>query len=239
MTKPRMAAQAGRLDAALALLQRDARPGQLAGMARFGLTGDGRLGLSVPAMRSIARTLGRDHALAQALWDTAIPDACIVAAFVAEPARFTRRQMDAWARDFMAWDVCDQVCNNAFRPSPLAWSRVPVWARRKQTFVRRAAFALLAALAAHDSQAGDAQFIAALAWVEAAASDDRNYVKKAVSWALRGIGKRNANLCAHAVATALRIQRQGPRSARWIASDALRELRRDAVRERLARHCGT
>ncbi len=193
-------------------------------MARFGITGDGRLGLSVPAMRGLARTLGRDHALAQALWDTGIPDARIVASMVAEPALFTSRQMDAWVKGFAAWDVCDQTCLNAFVKSPLAWRKVDAWADRKDEFVRRAAFSLLATLAVHDKAASDAQFIEALALVEAAAHDERNFVKKAVNWALRQIGKRNAALRIQAIAAAKRIQQQNTKSARWIAADALREL---------------
>ena len=142
-------ADSTRLPDALTLLHQQARPGELAGMARFGIVGDNRLGLSMPAMRSIAKTLGQDHALATALWDTGIPDARIVAGMVAEPARLTSRQMDAWARDFASWDVCDQVCGSAFLASPLAWRKVPVWAGRQDEFVRRAAFALLATLAVH------------------------------------------------------------------------------------------
>ena len=222
-----------RLAAALALLQQNARPEELEGMARFGIAGDNRLGLSVPAMRHIARTLGHDHALALALWDTGIPDARIVAGMVAEPARLTSRQMDAWAKGFASWDVCDQVCNSAFRASPLAWRKVAAWATRRDEFVRRAAFALLVALAVHDKQAGDKDFVAALLLIEAAASDERNFVKKAVNWALRTIGKRNLALNAAAITVARRIQQQGTRPARWIAADALRELSSEAVQTRL------
>ncbi len=214
-----------RLLETLALLHQNARPQELTGLARFGITGEGRLGLSVPAMRAIARTLGRDHALAQALWDTSIPDARIVASMVAEPARFTSRQMDAWVKGFVAWDVCDQTCLNAFVKSPLAWTKVNTWATRKDEFVRRAAFALLATLAVHDKKAGDVPFIEALALIEGAAYDDRNFVKKAVNWALRNIGKRNKALRAHAIASAQGIRRQGNKPARWIAADALRELK--------------
>jgi 3-methyladenine DNA glycosylase AlkD len=220
---------------ALAALKQNARPAELAGMARFGITGDKRLGVSIPAIRRIARTLGHDHGLALALWDTGIPDARILAGLVAEPARLTSRQMDAWAKGFESWDVCDQVCNSAFRASPLAWRKVAAWAARRDEFVRRAAFALLAALAAHDKQAGDEQFVAALAWVEAAASDERNFVKKAVSWALRAIGKRNLALNVAAIAAAQYIAQQGSRPARWIAADALRELNSEAVQTRLRR----
>ena len=216
--------EANRLQTALALLHSNARPEALESLERFGIVGNGRLGLSVPAMRGMARTLGRDHALAQALWDTGIPDARIVASMVAEPALLTSRQMDAWVKGFAAWDVCDQTCLNAFVKSPLAWGKVEAWAKRKEEFVRRASFALLATLAVHDKKASDASFITALALVEAGAMDDRNFVKKAVNWALRGIGKRNTNLREQATAAALRIQQQRSKSARWIAADALREL---------------
>ena len=195
-------------------------------MARFGIVGKNRLGLSVPAMRAIARTLGRDHTLALALWETGIPDARIVGSMVADPKLLTSRQMDSWVKGFASWDVCDQTCLNAFSKSPLAWRKVAVWARRKDEFVRRAAFALLATLAVHDKQAPDQDFITALALVEDSSGDDRNFVKKAVNWALRNIGKRNPALRSAAIESALRIQQQGGRSARWIAADALRELRR-------------
>jgi 3-methyladenine DNA glycosylase AlkD len=222
-----------RLTAALALLHEHARPGELAGMARFGIVGDRRLGLSMPDMRRIAKTLGRDHALALELWATGIPDAQIVAGMVADPAQLTSRQMNAWAGSFRSWDVCDQVCGSAFRASPLAWPKVAEWAKHKEEFVRRAAFALLATLAVHDKAASSAQFIAALPLIEAASGDERNFVKKAVNWALRNIGKRNPALNLAALAAAQRIQAQGSRPARWIAADALRELTSDAVQARL------
>jgi 3-methyladenine DNA glycosylase AlkD len=222
-----------RLQDALDGLAQHARPDQLDGMARFGIVGDGRLGVSIPATRALARTLGRDHALALALWDTGIPDARTLAGMVAEPAQLTSRQMDAWAKGFESWDVCDQTCLNAFAKSPLAWKKVQAWAPHKDAFVRRAAFALLACLAVNDKQADDSAFIAALPLLEAAAGDDRNFVKKAVNWALRNIGKRNIALHAAAIATAKRIQLQGSKPARWIAADALRELQSDAVQQRL------
>lgn len=228
-----------RLSAALRLLHDNARPTELAGMARFGIVGSGRLGVSIPVLRGIARSLGRDQALALDLWHTGIPDARILAGMVAQPALLTVQCMDAWAQGFASWDVCDQVCGNAFVASPLAWNRVQAWAQHPDEFVRRAAFALLATLAVHDKQATDATFVAALAWVETAASDERNFVKKAVNWALRNIGKRNAALHAAAVASALRIQLQGSRSARWIAADALRELNSEAVTARMAARAHT
>jgi len=222
-----------RLATALALLHAQARPGELAGMARFGIAGERRLGLSMPAMRRIARTLGRDHDLALQLWATGVPDARIVAGMVADPARLTSRQMDAWAQGFESWDVCDQVCGSAFLASPQAWDKVAQWAARPEAFVRRAAFSLLATLAVHDKSADNAAFVHALALIEDAAGDERNFVKKAVNWALRNIGKRNPALNQAAIDAARRIQAQGTRSARWIAADALRELTGDAVQARL------
>jgi 3-methyladenine DNA glycosylase AlkD len=211
---------------ALARLQAQARPEALAGMARFGMATAGRLGLSVPALRQLGREIGRDHALAQQLAATGVPDAQILAAYLAEPAAFTVAEMDTWVAHLGAWDSCDQACTNAFAPSPRAWGRVPVWAARSAEFERRAGFALLAALAVHDRAAEDARFIEALAWVEAAADDERNFVKKAVNWALRQVGKRNAVLRVAAIACALRLRQRPGRAARWIANDALRELQR-------------
>lgn len=222
-----------RLQQALDLLQADARPGELAGMARFGINPEGRLGLSIPAMRRIAKTLGRDHELALALWDTGIPDARIVAGMLVEPDQLTSTQMDRWVQGFASWDVCDQVCNNAFRASPLAWDKVSAWSISREEFVRRAAFALLASLAVHDKNAADERFIKLLPLIEASAGDERNLVKKAVNWALRSIGKRNLALNAAAIDSALRIVQQGTRSARWIAADALRELGSEQVKKRL------
>lgn len=226
-----------RLDQALALLHDNARagPDDLAGMARFGMDVEGRLGVPVPVLRKLGRALGRDHDLALALWDTGMPDAQILAGLVADPSRMTSQQMDAWAHTMRSWDVCDGACLNAFVHSPLAWDKVAAWTARDEEFVRRAGFALLATLAVHDKQADDARFVAALKHIEAAADDERNFVKKAVNWALRNIGKRNAALHAAAIAQAQRLQARGTRAARWIAADALRELRSEAVQSRLKR----
>jgi len=215
---------ADRVADALALLREQARPDALDGMARFGLTGTGRLGLSMPQMRALGKRLGRDHELALALWDTGIPDAQIVAGLIADPAALTVAQMNDWTRGMQAWDVCDQACLNALRRSPLAWARIAVWAQSPQEFVRRAAFALLAVLAVHDKKRPDADFIAMLPLIEAAADDERNFVRKAVNWALRQIGKRSEPLRGAAIACAERLRARPEKSARWIASDALREL---------------
>jgi 3-methyladenine DNA glycosylase AlkD len=218
------------LDEALARLRAQARPEVLQGMAHFGMNTEGRLGLSVPSLRQLGREIGRDHPLAMALVDSGIPDAQILAAYVAEPARFTVAQMNHWVTRLQAWDTCDQACANAFVHSPLAWGRVPAWAARRAEFERRAAFALIAALSVRDKRAEDARFIAFLPLIEQAADDERNFVKKAVNWALRQIGKRNAALCAEATACAERLREHPSPAARWIAADALREWRSRAAR---------
>jgi 3-methyladenine DNA glycosylase AlkD len=226
------------LDQALALITRHARPGEVEGMARFGIAGDKRLGLPVPDMRRIGKQLGCDHALALALWGTGIPDAQIVASLVCDPQALTSRQMDAWVRGIGSWDVCDQACQNAFAHSPAAWRKVAQWATRKDAFVRRAAFSLLAVLAVHDKSADDARFIAMLPLIEAAASDDRNFVKKSVNWALRQIGKRNRALHRAALLLAQRLREAESKSARWVGSDAWRELSSAALHARWERGSG-
>lgn len=215
-----------RLDATLARLRAAARPDQLDAMARFGLTGEARLGLAVPTLRALARELKRDHTLALALWDTGIPDAQILASMVAEPAQLTRAQMDHWVAGMQAWDVCDQACLNAFVKSPLAWDAIPRWAAREPEFEKRAAFSLLAVAAVHHKTRPDADFLARLPLIEAAAGDDRNFVRKAVNWALRQIGKRSAGLREPALTLAQRLCEREDKSARWIGSDARRELAR-------------
>lgn len=221
---------AERLEAAHILLRAEARPDQLSAMARFGLTGAGRLGLSVPQMRALGKRLGADHELALALWDTGIPDAQIVASLLAEPAQWTVAQLNHWTRGMQAWDVCDQACLNAFRTSPLAWARIPVWASAREEFVKRAAFSLLAVLAVHDKRRPDADFVAMLPLIIAAADDERNFVRKSVNWALRQIGKRSRVLLPQAIAVAEALRERPEKSARWIAADALRELRPRADR---------
>jgi 3-methyladenine DNA glycosylase AlkD len=232
MGKASMTTDPPTLQAALALLHEHARPDQLSGMAKFGLGEESRLGVSVPQLRRIAKQLGRHHPLALDLWNSGSPDAQILAGMVAEPARFTSRQMDAWVKSMRSWDVCDGACLNAFAASPLAWGKVAAWAGRRDEFVRRAAFALLATLAVHDTT-GDPRFLDALELIAQAADDDRNFVRKAVNWALRSIGKRNSRLNAAAIACAHKLHEQDSRAARWIAADALRELQSGAVQARL------
>jgi 3-methyladenine DNA glycosylase AlkD len=202
-------------------------------MARFAIVGEKRLGVSVPDLRRIARETGRDHELALELWGTGIPDAMILASMVDRPEEVTETQMEAWVKDFASWDVCDQVCMNLFEKAPPARKKIFQWAARPEEFVRRAAFALVACLAWHDKAAPDDHFTRFFPIIKECATDERNFVRKAVNWALRNIGKRGPSLNAAAVETAKEIARLDSKAARWIASDALRELEGQAVRRRL------
>ena len=201
-----------------------ADPARLAGMARFGIQPDNGIGLNVPQIRSISRRLGKDQELAEELWDTGIHDARILASLVGDPQRISRSTMDRWARDFASWDVCDACCCNLFDRTPYAWDKIRKWVRSDREFVRRAAFATLAYVALHDKKAPDQLFLDALPLVEQYAFDNRNFVRKAVNWALRNIGKRNALLLRAALECAARVREQNTAAARWIASDAIREL---------------
>ena len=194
-------------------------------MARYGISTAGTLGVPVAEIRRLARQTGRSHSLAAELWASGVHEARILATIVDEPARVTRRQMDRWARDFDSWDVCDQACQNLFRYTPFAWAAAAEWAGAKREFVRRAGFALMAGLAVKAKDAPDEDFEALLPLIAAAATDQRNLVKKAVNWALRAIGKRNLRLRRAAIAAAEDIRVIDSPAARWIASDALRELR--------------
>ena len=214
-------------------LKEKSRPDQLEGMARYGISTEGRLGVKVPDLRKIAKEAGKDHALALELWKTGIPDAQIVAALVGEPEKLTEAQMEDWVKDFNSWDVCDQVCMNLFDKSPLAIKKIHDWSKREEEFVKRAAFALVACLAWHDKGAGDETFIQLFPVIKQGATDERNFVRKSVNWALRHIGKRNINLNKAAIKVAEEIKEMDSKAARWIASDALRELQSENVQRRL------
>ena len=214
-------------------LREKARADQLDGMARYGMVTENRLGVSVPDMRRLAKELGKDHGLALQLWKTGVQEARILAALIDESHAVTEEQMEEWVKDFNSWDVCDQVCMNLFDKTPHAWKKVRDWSVREEEFVRRAAFSLIACLAWHDKKADDKMFVNLLPVIQDAATDERNYVKKAVNWALRHIGKRNLSLNREALQTARLIQKIDSRAARWIASDAIRELEGEAVQRRL------
>ena len=215
------------------LLKSLSNPENVEGMARFGINPRGTLGVSIPNLRKIANAAGKDHEIALQLWKSGIHEASILAGFIDDPALVTLEQMEKWVSDFDSWDVCDQVCSNLFDKTPFAYEKAVEWAGRQEEFVKRAGFVLMAALAVHDKAAGENEFKKFLSVIKREASDGRNFVKKAVNWALRQIGKRNARLNGLAVKTAAEIQKLQSRSARWIAADAIRELESEAVQRRL------
>jgi len=214
-------------------LKAKARPDQLEGMAKYGMTVEKRLGVAVPEMRNIAKAIGKDHQLAMKLWKTGIPDAMMIASMVDIPEEVTDEQMEEWVKDFNSWDVCDQVCMNLFEKTPLAWKKARDWSTREEEFVKRAAFSLIACLAWHNKEAQDETFINLIPVIKKETTDERNFVKKAVNWALRNIGKRNPALNKIALKAAKEIKNMDSKSAKWIASDAIRDLTSDTTKKRL------
>jgi 3-methyladenine DNA glycosylase AlkD len=203
------------------------------GMARFGINPENTLGIPVPVIRGMAKELGRDHFLAQELWNSGVHEARILAGFIDDPKLVTEDQMERWVTDFDSWDVCDQVCGSLFDRTPMAYGKAVEWSARDEEFVKRAGFVLMASLSVHDKKADDKRFLHFLPVIKRGAVDERNFVKKAVNWALRQIGKRNVELNRAAIKVGRELAAMSSRSARWIASDALRELEGEAVRERL------
>jgi len=208
-------------------------PEAVAGMARFGINAKNTYGVSIPVLRKMAKQIGRNHLLAQRLWSSGIHEARILAGMIDLPEEVTEKQMERWVRDFDSWDVCDQVCSNLFDRTKFAHKKAMDWSKRGETFVKRAGFVLMAALAVHDKEAGDKEFFKFLPIIKREAWDERNFVRKAVNWALRQIGKRNLPLNQKAIKTAKEIQGIDSKTAKWIASDAIRELTSEAVRKRL------
>lgn len=224
----------GSAEAAIAHLRGLAEPESRAGMARFGINTDHALGLSMPVLRATARLVGRNQTIAEELWRSGLHEARILAALVAEPAACDAALLERWAEDLDSWDVTDQFCLILVRRTAEPYRLIRPWCARPETFVRRAGFALIACLAVHDKGAPDDRFLPLLPVIEAAADDDRNFVKKAVNWALRQIGKRNAGLNRAAVDCAEALAARPGRSARWIGRDALRELTSEKVQRRLS-----
>lgn len=219
---------------AIARLKSLGNPANVAGMARFGVTAKKAYGVPTPALRKLAREIGRDQSLSLQLWNTGIHDARHLAAMIGDRARVTPAQMERWARDFASWDVVDGCCCHLFVYTTHAWKKALAWSRRDEEFVKRAGFSLMAYLALHDKQAADEKFLRLLPVIRRGARDERHFVKKAVNWALRQIGKRNLRLNKAAIATGKSIRALGTPAARWIAADALRELASPAVQKRLA-----
>jgi 3-methyladenine DNA glycosylase AlkD len=210
-----------------------ASPEAVAGMARFGISTENTLGISMPTLRDLAREIGRDHQLALGLWQTGLHEARILASMVDIPGQVTEEQMESWVKDFDSWDVCDQVCGNLFDRTPLAYRKAVEWSDRFEEFVKRAGFVMMAGLALHDKTATDEAFEVFFPCILEEATDDRNFVKKAVNWALRGIGKRSRPLNERAIETARQIAVIDSKTARWIAADALRELTSEKVQSKL------
>jgi 3-methyladenine DNA glycosylase AlkD len=220
--------------AALAWLESKSTQRDRENLARFAISTSKFFGVSMANMKVLAKDLGRNHELAAALWDTGWYEARMLACLADEPVRVTAAQMDRWCRDFDNWAICDTACFALFDRTPHAWRKVAQWSRRRDEFGKRAAFALLWGLTVHDKRADDESFLQALLLVERAASDERNFVKKAVNMALRAIGKRSPALNAAAVMVAQRLATSPESAARWVGKDALRELTSSAVTRRLA-----
>src|SRR5262249_44639320 len=221
--------------AVVALLKRRGSKRNREGMARYAIPSDKAFGVPMRKMQDIAKRLGHSHELAAALWEAGWYETKILAAFVDEPERVTPAQMNRWCKDFNSWADCDTVCFHLFDRTPYAYRKVEQWARRRDEFVKRAAFALLACLALHDKQAEDETFLRYFPLIEAASADDRNFVKKGVSWALRLIGRRNTALNEAAVKLARQLTESPHQSARWIGRDAFRELTGATVKRHLAK----
>lgn len=221
------------LDAIVARLHALENARNREGMARFGIETKSALGIPIPELRRIAAEVGRDHALAIRLWERGIHEGRILACMCADPLLLSDSEMEKWVAQFDSWDLCDQCCSNLFVLHPLAWEKAQAWAEREEEFVRRAGFVLMAALAVHDRQAPDERFLALFPLIRHASDDGRRYVKKAVNWALRQIGKRNIRLHAHALSLAEELLQGDSASGRWIARDAIRELRSGKIAGRL------
>jgi 3-methyladenine DNA glycosylase AlkD len=217
----------------LTKLKSKARPDQLAGMARYGMKTENRLGVQIPELRKLAKETGKNHQLAMELWQTGIAEARILAAMIGEPEKLTEQQMDTMVNDIDSWDIGDQTCMNLFEKTPLAWRKITEWSQRNEEFVKRTAYGLIACIAWHDKKAADQQFTDVFSVLAHGAQDHHKSVQKAVSWALRNIGKRNPNLNQQTVTLAKEIRGTNTKPAKWVSSDVIRELTSEAVQKRL------
>lgn len=209
-------------------------PEAVSGMARYGIsTKITAYGIPIPDLRKMAKEIGRDHHLAQQLWASDVHEARILASMIDDPNMATEEQMERWVRDFDNWEICDQCCMNLFEKTEFAYQKCFEWSSIEEEFVKRAGFVLMARLAVSDKKAGDERFEQFFPIIKREAGDNRNYVRKAINWALRQVGKRNLTLNGKAIETARDIQKMDSRSAKWIASDAIRELTSEAVQKRL------
>ncbi|MDP4225604.1 MAG: DNA alkylation repair protein, partial [Bacteroidota bacterium] len=203
------------------------------GMARFGIKSETAFGVNIPVLRKMAREIGKDHTLALQLWEQPYHEAKLLATLVADPKQTDSLMMEKWVKDFYSWDICDQCCGNLFEDTALAYQKAQVWAAREEEFVRRAGFVMMARLAVSDKKAENQKFEEFLYLIKTYSTDSRNFVKKAVNWALRQIGKRNWALNEKALEAAKEIYSQDNKTAKWIAADAMRELENDQIRKRI------
>lgn len=206
------------------------------GMERFGIVGKEVLGISIYVLRGLAKVYGKSHETARELWNTGIREAKLLAVFMEEVEKVSEEQMDEWSHDFESWDDCDQACTSLFDKTPYAWKKVRDWSDREDELGKRAAFSLLAGLAVHDKKAKDEKFIQTFRIIKKASTDDRNYVKKAVNWALRSIGKRDKRLNKEAIKFSEQLLESDSKTAQWIAKKALKELKSEKVKKRLSKN---
>ena len=209
-------------------------PRTVAAMAGYGMSTNNAFGVSIPHLRKTAKEIGKDHAVSEQLWSSGIREAKIVASMIANPRMVTEQELERWVRGLDSWEVCDQCCNNLFCKTNFACQKAMEWSQRREEFVKRAGFVLMACLAVHDKGADDFQFRQFFPIIRSEATDERNFVRKSVNWALRQIGKRNRTMNAEAIKVATDLKRIDSKPARWIACDALRELRSDKIQRRLA-----
>jgi 3-methyladenine DNA glycosylase AlkD len=217
----------------LTKLKSKAKPDNLPGMARYGINTEKRLGVQIPELRQLAKETGKNHQIALELWQTGIAEARILAAMTDEPEKVTEQQMENWVKDINSWDIDDQITMNLFEKTPLSWKKITDWSQRPEEFVRRTAYSLLACLAWHNKTATDQQFTQLFPVIASGATDERKSIQKAISWALRTIGKRNPQLNRAAIQLAQEIQQTNTKPARWIANDVTRELQSQPVQNRL------
>ncbi|MCK5026085.1 MAG: DNA alkylation repair protein [Nanoarchaeota archaeon] len=208
-------------------------PNRKADFLRFGINIDNALFIQMPVLRDIAKSVGKNHKLVEDLWNTGIHEARIIACLIDEPDKVTEKQMEKWVKDFNSWDICDQCCNNLFRKTRFAHQKAVEWSSREEEFVKRAGFVMMAVLAVHDKKSEDNVFLKFLEIAKKESTDERNFVKKAVNWAIRQIGKRNELLNQKATAICHQIEKKDSKSSKWIAKDALRELNSEEVKKRL------
>ena len=208
-------------------------PNRKADFLRFGINIDNALFIQMPVLRDIAKSVGKNHKLVEDLWNTGIHEARIIACLIDEPDKVTEKQMEKWVKDFNSWDICDQCCNNLFRKTRFAHQKAVEWSSREEEFVKRAGFVMMAVLAVHDKKSEDNVFLKFLKIAKKESTDERNFVKKAVNWAIRQIGKRNELLNQKATAICHQIEKKDSKSSKWIAKDALRELNSEEVKKRL------